>query len=509
MKNTGSGVFELIRQMNGSEKRYFKLFASFLRKKVKTQLVELFEAIDKQKLYDEQALKKKFSHHRMLNLFFEKAKRDLFRLILKSLRNYHEGKYTEQKVANKFFEASILLDKGLFQSAKKILDKALTDASQSEFYWLMLRIREEQMHLMNNRQFFPLQDEETIENTFRNFFSSLKNYENIIHYYKGPFSIMRSLQKEGFARRINRPKIEEMVKVMSADIKRMSPRSKLHYYMFRVFYHFERDEFNQSFDYASLSLELFDKNYFLSEYPQFQFRMLNYYLNNCIFLRRHASMLQAIEQMERIKTNSGVFQKSIGDTIINMKASYFIRTGDFTKAKKILEPALSETNPVGKFNMHLKLLFYYHLSIMYFGTEEHKKSLKWLNRIVNESIPDFRMDLLVFGRVLELIVNFELKNMDLVEHRTRSLYRFLLKHKRLFRFEDCLLGFFRKKLFYANNQEELLAAFTELDTNLKKIFEDPFEQKALVDFNFVLHWLTSKIENRPFAEIIREKNKNS
>lgn len=39
---------------------------------------------------------------------------------------------------------------------------------------------------------------------------------------------------------------------------------------------------------------------------------------------------------------------------------------------------------------------------------------------------------------------------------------------------------------------------------MEKLLKIPYESKALEYFDFV-SWLESKIENRPFAEVVREK----
>ena len=51
---------------------------------------------------------------------------------------------------------------------------------------------------------------------------------------------------------------------------------------------------------------------------------------------------------------------------------------------------------------------------------------------------------------------------------------------------------------------ELVPAFRDLKAELEEIFKNPFENKALDLFDFI-SWLESKIENRAFAEVVREK----
>ncbi|MBI4931145.1 MAG: hypothetical protein HY841_10305 [Bacteroidetes bacterium] len=97
-------------------------------------------------------------------------------------------------------------------------------------------------------------------------------------------------------------------------------------------------------------------------------------------------------------------------------------------------------------------------------------------------------------------------DMALQQSLVRSTYRFLLKRNRLYKFEECILNFIRKKLSKIHSQKELLHSFSELKKEITQIMKDPFERGIIQDFDFV-SWLESKIENRSFAEIVREKAK--
>ena len=51
-------------------------------------------------------------------------------------------------------------------------------------------------------------------------------------------------------------------------------------------------------------------------------------------------------------------------------------------------------------------------------------------------------------------------------------------------------------------------AFTELKDELKRLLPDIHERRPLDDFEYI-EWLESKIQNRFFAEIVREKKKKN
>src|SRR5688572_25646962 len=79
-------LFLLIKSLSKSEKRYFKLFAD--NGKSDSNYLQLFEAIDKQEEFDEDAIRKKFKG-KAFTAQLHVAKIYLSELILKSLRNFH------------------------------------------------------------------------------------------------------------------------------------------------------------------------------------------------------------------------------------------------------------------------------------------------------------------------------------------------------------------------------------------------------------------------------------
>src|SRR5439155_27309205 len=105
--------------------------------------------------------------------------------------------------------------------------------------------------------------------------------------------------------------------------------------------------------------------------------------------------------------------------------------------------------------------------------------------------------------ILNLIVHYELGNEDILPYIVKSTYRFLYNRNRLYKFENSVLGFIAKKLPHITTGQEITEAFKKLKAELQEITKDPFEKRALEYFDFI-SWLESKIENRPFAEIVRE-----
>jgi len=67
---------------------------------------------------------------------------------------------------------------------------------------------------------------------------------------------------------------------------------------------------------------------------------------------------------------------------------------------------------------------------MYFGSGDYGTCIDYLQRIINDQM-DMRNDLQCYARVLHLMAHYELKNFELMESLTKSVYRFMAKRRPL------------------------------------------------------------------------------
>ena len=118
-------LFSLIKSLNRSEKRQFKLYVNRLQINADAKFLLLFEALDKLEEYDETAiLKKKITTKQQLS----NLKAHLYKQILFSLRMNPSQQNDRMQIREQFDFATILYQKGLHKQSLKILDKAKTQA---------------------------------------------------------------------------------------------------------------------------------------------------------------------------------------------------------------------------------------------------------------------------------------------------------------------------------------------------------------------------------------------
>lgn len=129
-------LFLLIHSLTPTEKRYFKLFAQRQVHTKNTNYANLFQAINEQETYDENALLKKFRKEKFVSQFAV-AKNYLFNMILSCMQQYNEENYIEWKIRNMYLQCKILASKGLDVEAAKMITKTKALAWQYEMYYVL------------------------------------------------------------------------------------------------------------------------------------------------------------------------------------------------------------------------------------------------------------------------------------------------------------------------------------------------------------------------------------
>ena len=155
-----------------------------------------------------------------------------------------------------------------------------------------------------------------------------------------------------------------------------------------------------------------------------------------------------------------------------------------------------------RIDAHHIMIFYYKIACLYFGVGDNKMCIQYLSRIINNKSLKMREDLMCFSRVLSLVAHYE-AGMDYhLEIQLKSTYKFLLKMNDLHAVQKEMIKFLRN--LGDIYPHELKDEFQKLYDQLRKYEDHPYEKRAFLYLD-ILSWLESHLQNKPVAQIIREK----
>jgi hypothetical protein len=136
MKTSSTDLHDLIHAMSSAEKSFFRK-SSHTGDPESHLYMKLYQAIEKQEVYDEEALKELFRDEKLVRQF-SVAKNHLYRLIKRRLRAFHIEGRSEIRINELLTDARILREKKLYMQAAKALDAARRIAEKFGMdYYLM------------------------------------------------------------------------------------------------------------------------------------------------------------------------------------------------------------------------------------------------------------------------------------------------------------------------------------------------------------------------------------
>jgi tetratricopeptide (TPR) repeat protein len=497
-------LFELVKSLNGMEKRYFKLAVSIHKEADQKSYMKLFNAIAEQEIYDEAALLAQFKGSPIAKRF-DMSKNYLYRLLLNTLQNYHRNSSVEQQIINMLSRAGILYNKMLYKSCLGILQKARQLARQHEYYELLLKVLQMMLRVaMEEKKDVPF-----VEEFQEEYQKALESIQKITAYRKLYHKLYSFFGKKGNDLRVQGIR-KEYMKFLKHPLLKEKPEGyeeQIYYYLTYGLCYFCLRDVEKSYDYTQQCLTLIrSRPERISEDPDAYITMLNSVIFYGSVLCKIKEAEQAFQQLQEVLLPLPSRQHKIFVAYDNMMALY-LTAGLFREGLEYADMA-REQLPVFERRLFAsnKVSLYHDMFYIYFGCRKYEESLEWLNKLLNETTLGVREDIQVTARLTNLILHYELGNYDLLPYLLRRTYSFMLKRKRLHKLEKILLQFIGK-LLRTNPlvKKEIIALFAEIKTALEKLIHNPDEAMVLTEYFDYISWLESKITGRSFERIVKEK----
>jgi hypothetical protein len=508
MPNRSSdALFQLVKSLEKSEKRNFKLYVKRNSAAEDLKITHLFDALDKMTEYDETHLLKKNKHLNKQQLSNTKAL--LYRQILSSLRLIRNDDNIDIQLHEQLDYARILYNKGLYLQSLKILDRIKENAKANNQFSFLLQIlffekKIEGLHITRSMQdrADSLAGEVDEVNSRLAIIGKLSNLSLQLYSW---------YIKNGHARNV---KDEEAIQQfmehhLPPDLDKLNGfYEKLYLYQSYCWYAFIRLDFLLYYRYAQKWVDLFEKEKFMIEIETTHYiKGLHNLLGAHFDLQNHKKFIEVLDKFEHFSLSRTVLQNDNNriQVFVYLNISrinkHFIE-GTFTEGLKIvpfIEGKLSEYALY--IDRHRILVFYYKMASLYFGSGNYETTVDYLNKIINWKF-DLRTDLQCYARLLHLIAHYELGNFQLLEYLIKSVYRFMAKMENLGVVEEEIFNFLRHS--FRVSRAKLKPEFEILLDKLKMLEKNPLATRAFAYLD-IISWLESKIRNVPVQDILREK----
>jgi hypothetical protein len=474
--------------------------------------VELFDALDKLSEYDERILLKKLPSIQKPQL--NNIKTHLYKQVLASLRDLKSTDTLELQLSEQLDNARILYNKGLKHQALKILERAREIAkANGKFNYLAqvisLEKKIETLHITRSIQ-------EKTEKLTQEALEISGHIDRVTRLSNLALRLYGWYTKHGHARNEkDEAGIRQFFKEqLPSDAFQLTDfYERLYLYQSYTWYAFIRQDFLMYYRYAQKWVDLFDENEVMKKVELGHYiKGMHNLLNAHFDLRNFQQFERVLEEFETFSHTSIALQHDnfrihTSIYINSARLNWHLMTGTFKEGLKMVDSVLTNLDEYALYvDPHRIVVFNYKLATLYFGSGDYNTSIDFLQKIINDTSADLRIDLQSYARLMHMLAHYELGNDEIIESLIKSVYRFMAKMKNLTVVEEEMFRFIRHS--FGVSPRKMKPELEKFLHKIKHLEKDRFETRAFAYLD-IISWVESKVYEKPMAEIINEKYRNS
>lgn len=179
-------LHELIHSLTKMEKRYFKLYVSRSPGAKQPLALKVFDAIAKQRSYDEKALLKAFKDESFASNF-PAYKNHIYNTVLRVLAHYRESSTATDSIDVQLRQVRILMENNLYKQAFKLNQRLKNRATEAEDFGAVMKSIELDRRMLVARSgeyLFDAQPEEMIQRLSAKSLSVLEQWRCVVELQK-------------------------------------------------------------------------------------------------------------------------------------------------------------------------------------------------------------------------------------------------------------------------------------------------------------------------------------
>ena len=508
MSNRSTDIlFQLIKSLEKAEKRHFKLYIKRSSSREDLKVIQLFDAIDKGKDYDEKIILKKLPGIEKPQ--FANLKTHLYKELLASLRLLKSSESIDLQLHEQLDYARILYNKGLYLQSLKILEKVkgLAKSYHQESFLIQVISLEKKIETLHiTRSGEGAADRLTAEanevNNQRNEITALSNLA---------LQLYQWYVKHGHARNAKDEKgVKQFFKEnLHVDIKKTKGFYQLLYlYQSYCWYAFIRQDFLMYYQYGKKWVDLFDRDPLMitvetGHYIKGMHNLLTANFNlrnfkqfdNYLYRFERFTFSKAANRHDNFRMQAFVYLTSARINQHLMKGSF----GEGLKLVPAIEAGLEEFDMY--IDRHRVLVIQYKTALLYFGNGNYAESIDHLQKIINGPV-DMRIDLQCYARLLHLMAHFEMGNDAIIESLIKSVFRFMSRMENLTMVEEEIFKFIKNNVY--ESAAKLKPGLKKLLQDIKQFEKNRYETRVF-SYLDIISWVESKVYEKQMSDVVHEK----
>lgn len=490
-------LWSLIHSLTPHEKRYWKLYTRHTGKTNAKSHVQLFELLASQESFNEEELAKSFSRNENLSVI----KHYLLRDILRSMRLFHEETSVDIRIRELMTNSEFLFEKRAYGLSLAELNKAKQLAIRFERYPVLFEILFFEIELSSTHVL------KNVAGVIDNLYNETQTYLEV---FRSDFLYKRVRDEAFLKMRLKRTELKES----APDAPEIDPPLDtrllpcLYYWGTVAFRAMHASDWKKAESAHQKMLEKWDEDPERIKEDSKPFkRFLANYLNVAHACGDFAAIPDLIERIRSIPARSPEEAAEEFQNIAYIELLVLMNNDGFHKIDmqvERIEQGLKLYAP--KIHKARQIAFFYNIAIAYFLMHEWKKSLHWVEQVINQSKHEHRQDLQNAARILRLIIWYELDKIDLLEYELVSVERYLRKHKSWYAYESAVVKLF-DKISYVSESERA-SCLESFKARVKQTMNGK-NSASLPGSSELMFWLNSQITGKNMRQLLAEDSLSS
>lgn len=484
----------LINSMDSMEKRFFGLHTKMHEGEKDYQL--LFQVIQKSSLKTE-SVRAEFNKLRP-NASFEITSNHLYQIILNKLSAKDLESEIEFQVLKAYQQARFLFKRTLVDESLQLITKYKSVALEYELFSHYLLLAKLEIRIYNQLEFSGLDEDSLIKKQAK--IESVSRQQRAVENHTGLYNLimLRQIKQGPVRNKAEREKLNDLafneLQANSGQNKNSFEAQKLHL-LFQSAYFMKMANPKSSLKVQYELNELFENNPKLwGNPPVYYLNHLNGILNNLRGFGHYSQMPFFIDKMKALLPDYPTIRNYILQPVFIFESIILTDQHRYMEAREHLSLFESEwtDKPVNlPFVSQVEITL--QQATVLFWNKEYRLAMKAIHQLLNVGKPFSQLPQIKSIRFLNILIHFELNDVDYLDSEIRAFQRDHKKRNNLFKSEEIIL----KGIKHYNNETDQRKKRENLQNQIEKLIqlkEDPFEKQLLNSFDFI-YWLETKTKH--------------
>lgn len=495
-------LFRLIKSLNKGEKRNFKLLAGLLAGKKEKKYLDLFDEIDKQDVYNESKLLKATKD--LYGGQLAVGKHYLYRLILRSLAHFRSDPASE--LGNLIDHVQVLLEKDLLEQGLKLVKKGLAEAMALEDFMAVQALCHLQVEILLRGQADRSVAQRIEEaHLLRREAQTLQSNLEDLKFLNQQVQLLTRMRGEDPEYDPDMDmRLAEQSPLLRGEESALSKRALVEYHSIHRKIKSYHGDLPGARNHAVRIVGIYEEDVLIQEASLRQY--FSEVSNLCTYLLRLGEVESALSKIQRFRQVRPQFSKARVDSfqlyyIVFIAGVLYL--GEPERATELVPEveeelaALEGRIPVSHAMWLFTLMAYAHLM-----AGKSRAALDWVNRMLNETRSEVRLDLQCDARLLNMMIHMDLENYSLVESEYQNTRRFMEKYHQLTEFERLALRALKALASHAGSPK--YAETLRIWVDRLEAFEarEPRRLPRRIEFTA---WVKAKLLGISMAEVMRSR----